>query len=919
MNKKAYTLPDKLKEVVGQFPDKVVLQVKEGSEYISYTYKEFYKIVQTIAHFLMSMGIQKGDKVAIVFENRPEWGAVYFGIVFTGAIAVPLDLQSNREEIKYLLRDSGSRMLFSSYKSLSLFSGLTNELESLEKIIVLDYEKTSKEIIPFSRVVTTISEATSEENIPIVKAEDVASIVYTSGTTGGPKGVILTHDNFCSNFEGVDRLKLISSSDNILSILPLHHTFPFTVTLIIPIFCGATITYIKTLKSDELLECMRETGVTILVGVPQLFYMFFKHIADELAKINLFIRIPLLGFIEMLSFVRKFSRVNVLKPVLSKIHSSFGKKLRFFVSGGAPLNEDAARFLTKIGFTIIEGYGLTETSPIVSLNPLKKQKIGSVGKVIHNVEVRIDSPDKDGIGEIIIKGPNVMGGYYRRDEETRAVLKNDWFYSGDLGYLDAEGYLYITGRKKEIIVLASGKNISPVEVESHYAVSPFIKELCILGLGKHEDESLGAVLVPDFDHIRKVNEINIYAAVKWELETLSKQLPAYRRITDFIITNENLPRTRLGKIKRFEIRNKYLDKFKGIKLERPEDGLPKSEEDLRILQTEVAKKIVEILARGLKIKRKIRLDDHLELDFGVDSLGRVELMGDIEKEFNITLPEALMAGVYTVKELIFLIERLVAEGIVKGEQVLSSQVAEDLWTEILRREPPLDIIKKIDLPYKRILRLSTILIRTGLYIIFKIIWRIRIVDIGNLPDDRTFILCPNHGSYLDGFIIAGSLPLSFKKDMYFLGQRAYFEGAILKRLTKLIRVIPIDPATNLVKTMQTYSYLLDKGKAACIFPEGTRSIDGEVKEFKKGVGILAKELQVPLVPVYISGSYESWPRTKRFPKPHAITVVFGESSNVDELIKIGSRLGAEDEYGAVVLGIREKVIELKNRLKENKG
>jgi long-chain acyl-CoA synthetase len=912
MSKRLYTLHGKLREMVDQFPDRIVMQMKKENVYIKYTYKEFYEVSWSIAHSLLKAGIKKGDRVAIVLENRPEWGMIYFGIMLAGAIAIPLDPQLGQEEIKFFLNDSESKIAFTSGKLLSLFTGLANSAPSLQKIIALDIEKSSKEVITFSETISAVSDLKPITSMPEVSPRDTASILYTSGTTGRPKGVMLTHKNFYSNSQSIDKLKFFSDKDNVLSILPLHHSFPFMATLVIPLFSQSKITYISSLKSEELLGCMRETGVTILVGVPQLFYMFYKHILDEIKKIPFLMRAPLSGFIEILWLVRKFTGINLIKPALSKIHRPFGRNLRFFACGGAKLNEEAARFLVKIGFTILEGYGLTETSPVVTFNPLKKQKIGSVGKAIPDVELRIAESDKYGVGEVVIKGPNVMRGYYKEAEETRKVLKNNWFYSGDLGYLDKDRHLYLTGRKKELIVLSSGKNISPVEVESHYAKSPFIKGLCVLAVG--EEEKLMAVITPDLDYYRKVGEVNIYGMIKWDLENLSKQCPPYKRIMGFVVTSEDLPRTRLGKLKRFEIKDRYLDELMGVGLRKIGEEAPLTDEDLKILSSRIGKKITETLNKEANLKKQIRLDDHLEIDLGFDSLGRAELMVALEKILKIDIPDFLMAKIFTVKELILEIEKLTLKKGLRGEEVLPIRIPLSLWSDILKADPAKDIIEKIDLSPGWIAQIFILLVSGILYIIFKIIWQLKVFGIKNLSSDEAFILCPNHGSYLDGFLIAASLPGWLKKHMFFLGFRIYFEVPIIRNIVKLIKIIPIDPAARLVDAMQACAYILRNGKTACIFPEGARSIDGEIKEFKKGIGILAKELNIRLVPVYISGSYESWPRTNRFPIPHPVKIVFGRPQTIEEVKKEGKRQGAKDDYESIALGIRQEVVRLKEKI-----
>ncbi|MCD6094003.1 MAG: AMP-binding protein [Candidatus Omnitrophica bacterium] len=897
------TLHKKLEEIATQFPERIAVQMKREDGYQTYTYKEFYNTSRAIARFLISFDIKRGDKIAIVLENRPEWGMVYFAILFAGGIAVPIDPQSNPEEIRFILTESKSKIVFTSSAHLSSFETAT----SLKKIVSIDSPDFPK-IISASPLSEPLSEAKLRTES---SCQDLASILYTSGTTGKPKGVMLSHKNFLANFQSIDKLKLVSERDNILSILPLHHAYPFMVTLLVPLFSRARITYIPTFKSDELLKCMQESGVTILVGVPQLFSIFYRNITTKIKEIPSLMRL----------FARKF--------ISAKIRRNFGKNLRFFVCGGAKLDSQVTRFLAKIGFTILEGYGLTETSPVVTFNPLKKQKIGSVGKVIPDVQLKIAQPDEKGIGEVLIKGANVMAGYYKREEETKSVLKNDWFYSGDLGYLDKQGYLYLTGRKKELIVLSSGKNISPEEVEAHYARSPFVKEVCVLAVGERGEERLSAVVVPDLDYCRRIGGVNIYDRIKWDLENLSTQLPAYKRIMGFIVVQEDLPRTRLGKIKRFAVKEKYEKELRGGQSEKEKTTTPPADTDRKMLSSEPAKGIIKVLNKITK--REVGLDEHLELDLGIDSLGRVELIAGLEKVLKINLPDSLMGDVFTVRELILQVEKLLLE---KGASTSIStpgvEIRSELWKEILEDHPSKETIEKISLSPNWIARSFTLISSGILYLIFKIFWRLKILGRENIPKKHRFIpphfsqeaqpkqkraggfiFCANHGSFLDGPLILASLPVRLKKSLYILGLRAYFEVPLIRNLLPLLKVIPIDPTLQLVDAMQACAYIIKNGKLLCIFPEGTRSPDGGVKEFKKGIGILAGELNLELVPVYISGSYESWPRTKRLPKPHPIKIIFGKPHTPKELKKQGWNLGAKDDYEAIALGIREEVIKLK--------
>ncbi|MBF0494239.1 MAG: AMP-binding protein [Candidatus Omnitrophica bacterium] len=533
--------------ISSRYPDRICLQIKKNSTWERWTYGQIEDLSLRIGAFLVKEGFEKGEFAAICMENRPEWAITYLGIVTAGLVAVPLDPQLTEHEIENLLNDCGAKIIFVSRAIVD-----TKHIEKIKtvsnKIIILDsYIEKDGPIGPAGLKSTP----TEEVKWPDVVPEDAASLIYTSGTTGDPKGVILTHKNICSDFRSIDKMKLFSDKDNLISILPLHHAYPFMVMVITPLFCRARVTYTGSLRSDELLGLMRETAVTVMVGVPQFFSMFYLNISEKINKIPFLLKAPFFLLTEILWQIRRLSGINLSRRLLSGIHRPFGKALRFFACGGAKLNEEAARYLIKIGFTILEGYGLTETSPVVAFNPLKRQKIGSVGRAVPDVELRIDCPDAAGTGEILIKGHNVMKGYYKRPEETSSVLKDGWFYSGDLGRIDKDGYLYITGRKKEIIVLSSGKNIYPDEVESHYAKSPYIKEICVLGAGEAGEERLFAVVVPDTEYCRRVGEVAVNSTIRWELENLSEGLASYKRIKGYIVTMEDIPRTRLGKINRY--------------------------------------------------------------------------------------------------------------------------------------------------------------------------------------------------------------------------------------------------------------------------------------------------------------------------------------------------------------------------------
>lgn len=843
--------------------DKVALQIKKDAQWQRFTYQDLDILSRKVGAFLIKEGFKKGDFACLILENRPEWPAIYLGIVYAGLSCVPLDPQLSLEEIKNLILDSGAKIVFTSYEIFVQKVKLAIEQTDVEAVVLETDEIKIKN--------------TSYENInwPEVNPSDTASLIYTSGTTGKPKGVMLTHKNICANFMSIQKTNLCSPSDNFLSILPLYHSYSFMVTLLVPLFLGAKITYCTSFKSEEFSQIIQEASVTILTGVPQLFSLLHKAIFDRIKKIP-----SVLG-----PLVLPFIRI--------RLHRKFGS-LRLSVSGGARLEPKIGKDLTRIGLKLIEGYGLTETSPVVTINPPGKVKFGSVGKPIPDVEIKISNPDRKGVGEVLIRGQNVMKGYFKQPELTAQVIKDGWFYSGDLGYIDKGGYLYLVGREKEVIVLASGKNIYPEELEEYYLKSPYIKEICIM----HKQErifgylkdSLFAVIVPDLEYFNQKKELNIREKIRWDLETLGKKLAPYQHIMGFILTKEELPRTALGKIKRYAVGEKYLQEKPSVEIEK----MVFSEEDLVILNKDIAKLIIQYVSR--EVNKPVNLNSHLEIDLGIDSLTRVELGLGLEALFKIKIPDEFLYKVSTIRDVIINLENLI-----EGTKPKTEEVKEKTWNEVLKESPPEEIIQKIKIDFGPYESAVTWLVKNIFLFTLRLFWFLRIKGRENLPQQGPYLICPNHASYLDGLFIFFSLPIKQSLNTYFLGYQHIFEHPSLFWANKVCRFISIDVSSHLTLSLQTVSFVLSHKKIVCIFPEGIRSIDGEVKEFKKGVGILIKELGIPVVPVYIQGSHQSWPRGTKFPRPHPIKVIFGQPLYAKQL---------GDDYETIAKRLREEVLKL---------
>jgi len=539
-----------------KFGDAVALQIKRREKWVRYSFQDLWERAQRLSQQLRWLGIKKGDTIALISENCPEWVIAYLSIVCAGATAVPLDCKLPKETILNLLEFSGAKAVFSSKKLLKIYDEKKLRVFNLEKLAT-----------PLEELYLA-THLSGKEELPEVEIlrKDIASIIFTSGTTGAPKGVMLTHGNFiCNALAGLQVIPPISPTDSQLSVLPLHHVFEFVAGLLIPIYAGTPITYNESLQSNVVLQNMVETGTTVMAAVPLLFELFYQRMVEKIQELPRGTQILLRTFIKVNRLLKFSLRWDLSKIFFAKIHQGFGGKIRFFVSGGAKLDVKVARFFQDVGIPILEGYGITEASPIVSVNSIKI-KIGSVGKPLPGVLVKIDRPDRQGAGEIKVKGPTVMAGYFKNEQATREVIKGSWFHTGDVGYLDEEGYLHITGRKKDVIVTAAGKNVHPDDVEAYYAKITGISELCVFGCTTEEGEEVFAAIIPDNKIFAGKKTEEVRAEIEKRLQERSKTIPSYERIRSFVIWKGKFPKTSLKKKKRFKIKEdcaKYFSNNKG--------------------------------------------------------------------------------------------------------------------------------------------------------------------------------------------------------------------------------------------------------------------------------------------------------------------------------------------------------------------
>ena len=852
----------KMQEAAERYPDTIAVQMKTGDRYQQYTYRQVMNQIASTAQSLSGRGIKKGDRVAILSENRPEWMFVYLATVSLGAVIVPLDAQLTDKEVAVLLASSEAKVVFVS-------SATIQKLPANCSITIISFDAGSG--ISYSEMV----EASPDAVLPPAPEEgDLAALLYTSGTTGDPKGVMLSHGNLASNCASCIKLEIVQHDDNMLCLLPLHHTYPAMATMLLCFSTGATVTLLNSLKGPDILACMQETKISILLGVPQLFNSLRRAIFDAIQKKPAPVRL-MVGILLILNgLLRRTLGMNIGKAAFSKVHAMFGPAFRLCASGGARLDPEVYTDMTNLGFTVIEGYGLTETSPVATFNPLSKQKAGSIGIPVPDVAVRIANPDENGQGEIAIRGLNVMLGYHKKPQDTAEAIRDGWFYSGDLGYRDRDGYFFITGRSKEMIVLATGKKVFPDELEKFYKQIPSIRDICLL----QGDHGLEAAVVPDFEYLRKMNLSNSRETIAFEIEDLAKDLPPYKRITGLKIFKDPLPVTRLGKLRRVKIKELYSTG--GVRAEKSVQEM-----DAGLLQDSVGRKLLACL-EPFSSKKDIVPDDNLELDLGLDSLARVELVVSIEKSFGITVPESFGSEVFTVREVIQKIKGLLTEGPIAANKNVKMS-----WSAILALEPSADLTSSLTFEPGLLLNVVRYILKTALKLIFLVYGRLSVRGTENLPSQGAYILAPNHLSLADAPAVVSALSWRVAAQTFFLGTTDYFGGPLTSKIASDINVIPVDMEVRLYGAMQLSAYVLRHNRVLCVFPEGGRSRDGNIKEFKKGVGIIAKELNIPIIPVAIKGTYEMLPTGKRIPSPARVSVTFGKAvypvgQDYDEIVRI---------------------------------
>lgn len=556
------TLNDLFENSTLRYAKRIAFRMKRGgSQYDEFSYERFRELTIAVAKYLVDLGAcGKGKRVGLISENRPEWPIIYFAILRTGATVVPMDALLGEAEIMHIIKDSGIHVLFCSAGQYDKVNEVGRLSRGLKKLIVLDPVNGKSRRVTTLADVITAGRKIKKDKPPKIQAHDVAALIYTSGTMGSSKGVMLTHGNLASNVTGLRRMIYFDEKDVFLSVLPLHHTFECTAGMLIPISKGCSITTAESLASKRIIANIKETGVTLMMGVPLLYEKMVAGIFRGINEKPVPVRLLVHGLLGMVKGVKMILRHNLGNKVFKSLREKAGLgTLRIMISGGAPLQAWVGQAFEHLGINFLNGYGLTETSPVLTVNVVNDIDNRTVGYPVHGIELAIDQPDANGVGELKARGPFVMLGYYKNKKATQAVLRDGWLHTGDLARFDNKGRVIICGRCKNLIVTDGGKNVYPEEIELALNSSTFIKESLVIGRPISRDnsgEEVVAYIVPDYEtieaaHGTRITDEEIENLIRREVNRINETFVIYKRVKECFIREEEFPKTSTRKIKRY--------------------------------------------------------------------------------------------------------------------------------------------------------------------------------------------------------------------------------------------------------------------------------------------------------------------------------------------------------------------------------
>lgn len=856
---------------------------------------ELSRRIDAVARGLVGRGAERGERIGLFASPSPEWIAVRLGIGTAGAVAVPIDPLASADEAAMIVGASGMTKLFTTASQLPLLDGI--EAPGLHEIVVMDEAEVAAadhgpRRLSLGELTAGMSEAVA---LPNLSGAEPAMMVFTSGTTGAPKYFTLSYDNIEANVRAIAGTGLIGGNDRLLVPLPLHHVYPFVVGVLVPLWTGAVIVLPQAAQGPAIVRALERSAATMMIGVPRLYQALVAGIeAQARARGPAALRL----FNAMLSLSIEAKRrlgVNLGRRLFGPVHARFGGSMRLMVSAGAKLEAPVIWTIEGLGFQLLTGYGLAETASAFTGNVPGAKRIGSEGRPLSGGQARIAAlaevealPEAD--GEIQLKGPSVFTGYLDNAEaNAQAFTQDGWFRTGDLGSIDADGFVYVTGRAKEMIVLGGGKNVFPEDLERIYGETPYFTEMAVL----ERDGDLVALIVPDLEKIRADGYASLDDVVRVALSAKAQGLASHQRLSGYAISREPLPRTRLGKYQRFLLPQLYDRALKGDT--RPPQPPELGDEDQALLADPTAAAAWAVICERYAEKR-LSMDASPQLDLGIDSLEWLGLGMALEAATGRTLEPAQMASVETVRELILLTceapaGEATAAGALEPSAAARAQVAADA-------ERWLAPTKAATRAFGAVLAgLNRLLVRS--------VFRLRVEGRENLPAAGPYILVANHASDLDPPALSASLPWEALRRVYWSGDRGrLFASALSRRFCRAVHIFPVDERAP-GATLAMAEEVLARGNCLVWFPESWRTPDGKLQRFRPGIGALLLRRPVPLVPTWIDGTFEALPRTRRMPKAHPLRVRFGTPIDPTSLVQ-----AAGGDPVAIASRLREEVAAL---------
>ena len=790
-----------------KYKKKTLVSLKKDFVYDRYTYGQIYDYSLRFISLLKQNNIKKGDRIAICSYNCPQYFYTFLGCIFSGVIIVPIDYGSSPKLVRKFMEKTECKLLITSKNKIIR--------TKIKKIFVEDLDD----------ILKTRKQGNINKNL---REHDLVQILYTSGTTGEPKGVMLSHENIYTNTTSALTRIVINKNYQLLSLIPLSHVFEQVAGFFGVIFSGAKTTQLKSRRPSEMVKVMQNEKVNGIITVPAFFILFQKKIEERAKKAGNYRKLQ-----KTLKFSRKFP-FFIRKLIFKKIHKVFGNKLEKVVCGAAPLPLETELFWENIGVRVVKGYGLTETSPVLTVSNERKNILGSAGQAIPGVRLRLNEKK-----EIWALGRNTTPGYYKNKKATEKLYHGRWLRTGDLGEFDDKGNLFIKGRLKNMILKPSGLNVYPEDIEKALDKNPEIKESCVLGISHGQDIITTAVLLLEEKIPNK--------EVKKIISETNKSLEFHQKIQDHIVwKKKDFPRTLTLKVKRRDVESEVKKKT--------------------YLHTESEDELIQILAKLSYLNsNEIKENSKLFCDLGFDSLKVIVLSTYIEEKMRVEIDEYLINADTTVKNL----RDLISQGVDQSKRLKLNEI---MFSPIFY---PLKILIS-EIAYFSASRFYT---------------SVNVKGRENLKKIKTqFILTPNHASHLDFPTMARFLPIRHRVRMgmgaaadYFFKTGSLKSEIISRSFSYCLGGFPLSRIkkgrsdSSIKQSFEFIGKIIDRGWSVALSPEGTRSTTGKINKFKPGIGIIVKESRLPVIPVKLKGLHEILPPHSRWPKKRGpVEIIFGK-------------------------------------------